>query len=231
MSDFLRLVNGQYGMYYRTLEGGKGYSFQSRYKSTLIENDAYLLQSILYLLRNPVRAGIVHAADNYNWSSAQLYYSSPKSKIADTEFVNELFGCKEEFLSALHAMINREPNVLITKYGEVMGSESFPGSALKKHNRRKRSTRQSLGVQRKDEHNFDPVEKVLWEFERITGVSYGAIDTKTAAGKRLRAKHLVYLKERAGLKYKEIGEFDIFGDLKFTSLRSIYGIKRKKKIT
>ena len=58
MSDFLGQLNGLYGMYYRKVEGGKGYMFQSRFKSTLIENDSYLIQSLLYLLLNPVRAGI-----------------------------------------------------------------------------------------------------------------------------------------------------------------------------
>ncbi len=55
LSDFQMLLNVQYGMYYRKMEGGKGYVFQSRFKSTLIENDSYLIQSIRYLLRNPVR--------------------------------------------------------------------------------------------------------------------------------------------------------------------------------
>jgi hypothetical protein len=44
MSDFLGQLNGLYGMYYRKIEGGKGYVFQSRFKSTLIENDSYLIQ-------------------------------------------------------------------------------------------------------------------------------------------------------------------------------------------
>jgi len=71
MSDCLRLLNGQYGMYYRKMYGGKGYVFQSRFKSTIIENDGYLIKSIAYLLQNPVRAGIVAIARNYIWSSVK----------------------------------------------------------------------------------------------------------------------------------------------------------------
>ena len=59
MSDFLKLLNGQYGMYYRKMYGGKGYVFQRRFKSTIIEDDGYLIKSIEYLLQNPVRASIV----------------------------------------------------------------------------------------------------------------------------------------------------------------------------
>ena len=41
-------------------------------------------------------------------------------------------------------------------------------------------------------------------------------------GKRLRAKLLVNLKERSGLKYNEIIKFDLFVDLKISSLGRIY---------
>jgi putative transposase len=47
------------------MEGGKGYVFQSRFKSALIENNPYFIQSIPYLLRNPVRAGIVQLPEDY----------------------------------------------------------------------------------------------------------------------------------------------------------------------
>ncbi len=191
MSDFLKLLNGNYGMCYRTMEGGKGYVFQGRYKSTLIENDSYLIQSIVYLLRNPVRAGIVQLAENYTWSSARMYFSTQKD-IIDADFVNELLGCKEEYLSALHSMVNKEPEVIITKYGEVMGSESFMELAREKHNRRKRPSNQSKGIQREDEFDFEPVAKVLWEFEKINDIKLDSIDIRTAKGKRLRGILLVH---------------------------------------
>ena len=104
LSDFLRLLNGNYGMCYRKLNGGKGYVFQSRFKSTLIEDDAYLLQSIIYLLRNPVRAGIVYNAEDYIWSSVGYYFSGQKTEIVDAEFINELFGTKNELMEALNSM-------------------------------------------------------------------------------------------------------------------------------
>ena len=42
MSEFLKQLNGQYGMFFRKRMGGKGYVFQSRYQSTLIEEESYL---------------------------------------------------------------------------------------------------------------------------------------------------------------------------------------------
>ena len=112
--------------------------------------------------------------------------------------------------------------------GEFLGSDDFIKAAFEKFDRRKKPSQQSHGVQRLDEHYFEPVEKVVWEFEKMKNIKIDDINTTTHDGKRLRGEFLVYLKEKAGLKYKEIGEIEIFGDLSFVSLRSIYrNMKRK----
>ena len=69
---------------------------------------------------------------------------------------------------------------------------------------------------------FEPVEKVILEFEREKRLNLDEVDTGTLEGKRVRSELLVRLKERAGLKYREIAEFDIFGDLGLSGLRAIY---------
>jgi REP element-mobilizing transposase RayT len=143
MSEFMKRLNGQYGSYYRMVSGGKGYVFQDRFKSTLIEKDAYLLQSIAYLLRNPLRAGIVRNVEDYIWSSIKAYYSDntdSTNDIVDAEFVNDLFGTREELMVAIETIGIREPPVILTKYGEVLGNDEFLKAALKKYDRRKPGT-------------------------------------------------------------------------------------------
>ena len=75
LSDFGRDLNGNYGMFYRKLKGGKGYVFQNRFKSTLIQDDSYLKMTIAYVLSNPVKAGIVEEFSQYIWSSGSMYFS------------------------------------------------------------------------------------------------------------------------------------------------------------
>lgn len=231
MSDFMKLLNGQYGRYYRKIAGGKGYVFQGRFKSTLIENDSYLIQSILYLLNNPVRAGLVEKAEDYEWSSMSWYFSNEGTEIIDATFIEELFGSREEFLSSVHSTfnVNRELKLIATKYGEFLGSEQFMDPALKKHDRRTPPTSQSRGTQRIDERYFEPVEKVLREFEEMNGISIEEIETGTFAGKRQRGELLIQLKDRAGLKYKEIGEIEPFQNLSFSSLGCIYKNMKGRK--
>jgi len=228
LSDFLRLLNGNYGMCYRKVNGGKGYVFQSRFKSTLIEDESYLLQSIIYLLRNPVRAGIVDNAEDYIWSSIGSYFSAQKTEIVDADFINELFGTKNALLESLHSMRGPLLEIQTSDYGEFLGSDNFMKTAFEKFDRREKPSQQSHGVQRLDERYFEPLEKVIWEFEQMKNIKIEDINTTTHEGKRLRGELLVYLKERAGLKYKEIGEIEIFGDLSFVSLRSIYRNMKKK---
>ena len=50
-----------------------GHLFQGRYKSILVENDAYLMQLSYYIHNNPLRAGIVKRLIDYRWSSYPAY--------------------------------------------------------------------------------------------------------------------------------------------------------------
>ena len=51
----------------------KGHLFQGRYKSILVQNDAYLMQLSCYIHRNPLRAGVVKRLIDYKWSSYPIY--------------------------------------------------------------------------------------------------------------------------------------------------------------
>ncbi len=69
MSEFMRALDGQYAMNYRKVSKSRGYVFQDRYKSILVEEGKHLMVLIIYVLLNPVRAGLVHNPFDYRWSS------------------------------------------------------------------------------------------------------------------------------------------------------------------
>ena len=50
-----------------------GHLFQGRFKSIIIQNDAYLMRLSYYIHRNPLRAGIVERLADYHWSSYKAY--------------------------------------------------------------------------------------------------------------------------------------------------------------
>lgn len=229
MSDFMKLLNGNFGMYYRKRFGGQGYVFQSRFKSTIIEDDGYLIQSIIYTLQNPVRAGIVTRANHYTWSSAHCYFSPELSKIVDTRYVNELFGSKDSLFGTCDSMGRKELCIIKSEYGEILGSSEFIDTAFDKFDRRQRPTEQSIGIQRRDELYYEAVEKVIQEFQTRNDIDIYAIDTRSRKGQRLRGELLLNLKEGAGLSYKEIAEIEIFKNLKFSTLRSMYRNMKQKR--
>lgn len=50
-----------------------GHLFQGRFKSIIVQNDAYLMRLSCYIHRNPLRAGIIARLAEYPWSSYKAY--------------------------------------------------------------------------------------------------------------------------------------------------------------
>ena len=66
----------------RTETIGSGHVYQGRYKSFLVETDNYLLSVVKYVERNPVRAKLVHHAEDWRWGSAyRRIFGTQKSKM------------------------------------------------------------------------------------------------------------------------------------------------------
>jgi len=78
LSRFMRHVNGVYTQRFNWLHGCDGPLFRGRFKSILVDKDAYLLQLVRYIHRNPLEAGMVDKLDTYEWSSHKGYISRAK---------------------------------------------------------------------------------------------------------------------------------------------------------
>ena len=219
LSEFFKHLNGRFGIHYRKKKGGKGYVFQSRFKSEIIQDESYLIAVIAYVLMNPVRAGLTTDFMTYPWSSAQSYYQG-EFPVTDREYLQGLFGSKRNFVSQVQGLGDRELPLLRTDVGEVIGSEDFAEKALEQFERR--SGEEGRERKRTDDRYFDPLEKVIQEFERMKGINIDEIDIVKYAGKRLRGELLVYLKDNGGLTYEEIAEMSVFSDIQMVSLGKLY---------
>jgi putative transposase len=65
-------VHRKYTSVINTREDWKGYLWQGRFISYPLSDD-HLFAAVRYVERNPVRAGIVRAAEDYEWSSARAH--------------------------------------------------------------------------------------------------------------------------------------------------------------
>ena len=65
----MKRVSGRQTRYVNKIERRSGTLWEGRYKSSLINEDGYLLACCRYIELNPVRAGIVNEPAEYRWSS------------------------------------------------------------------------------------------------------------------------------------------------------------------
>jgi putative transposase len=76
ISRCMRHINGIYTQRFNRQHQTDGQVFRGRYKAVLVEADSHLLEVLRYIHRNPIRAGMAEAVDDYPWSSHRGYVSS-----------------------------------------------------------------------------------------------------------------------------------------------------------
>jgi REP element-mobilizing transposase RayT len=220
MSEFFKQLNGQYAIYYRKRHGGRGYVFQDRYNSMLIQDDAYLMIAIAYVLSNPVAAKMADSFTVYPWSSGSFYFNKEKCAAVDCGYVEELFGTKKELQRFVLETDLDELPVVHSDLGQIIGGEEFIPLATDMAERR--TGKESVERRRVQDKYFEPLGKVFQEFEREHRIKIEELNVQTYAGKKMRAELLVHIKDRAGMTYREIAKLDLFGDLELNSLGCIY---------
>ena len=65
----MKRIGGSYVYWYNWKYYRKGHLFQDRFKSEVVEDDAYFLTVLRYIHQNPVKAGIIKNIDQYKYSS------------------------------------------------------------------------------------------------------------------------------------------------------------------
>ena len=228
MSDFFKRTNGEFGTIYRKEYGGKGYVFQDRFTSTLIQMEHYLLNVYAYVLNNPVEAGIVKDFVEYEWSSAMLYFNESGDNIIDNSFIKDSFENFQAFKSFINKNRIKSLPFIKTKRGHVLGDKKFIEEAEEKYDRRKTGDN-NLSGKRESDIYFESIEKILYEFENKFNIDPYKLDTTAFEGKRLRGELLINLKGLYGLTYKEIYQLDFFSDVKFNSLGRMYKDAKRRK--
>ena len=71
--QLMQAVGRRYVRYFNQRHARSGTLWEGRYRSTLIHAERYLLQCMVYMDLNPVRAGLVADAGQYRWSSHAHY--------------------------------------------------------------------------------------------------------------------------------------------------------------
>lgn len=119
-----------YTQRFNTRHSRSGHLFQGRYKSIIVENDAYLLQLSYYIHRNPLRAGAVERLADYRWSSYMAYaYGRKAPGWLSTELILSMFKSKDQnrnYREKVQRYAKEEKHLLEDlRHGLFLGSKSF----------------------------------------------------------------------------------------------------------
>jgi len=108
----------------------KGHLFQGRYKSILVQNDAYAVRLSCYIHRNPLRAGIVSRLIDYKWSSYPVYAYGRKSQSwLSTKLILSYFkgiDKHKQYREKVQKYAREEKRLLEdVRHGMILGTEKF----------------------------------------------------------------------------------------------------------
>ena len=99
---FFKRIGVRYAGWYNWKHERVGHLFQDRFKSEVVEDDAYFLTALRYIHQNPVKAGFCDNIDDYPWSSYSDYIGD--SNIVDTGYAINMIGLGE--LIRFHSLEN-----------------------------------------------------------------------------------------------------------------------------
>ncbi len=118
LSRCMRHINGVYTQRYNARNGCDGTLFRGRYKSIIIDVDAYLLEVVRYIYRNPLRAGIIEKINDYPWSSHKGYVSKAKKwEWLHKDFILNMFSKDKSLqMTTYKRFVAKEESLEIIKH-------------------------------------------------------------------------------------------------------------------
>lgn len=143
ISQIMHRINTRYAKYYNWKKSRTGSPFETRYKSILVQNEAYFIRLIRYVHNNPVYANICDSMVKYKWSSDVFYRMNVDNLVNIEELLDMLSLDRLEAIKKYKKLMD-EPREDYKKLkeeleeDEVIGSDEFRES-LKKESKGKKT--------------------------------------------------------------------------------------------
>jgi len=130
LSRGMQYVNGVYTQAFNRRHARQGHLFQGRFKAMLVDRDPYLLELTRYVVRNPVRAGMVRRASDWPWSSYRATAGIMKApSFLTTEWILAQFATgREQAVHSYRRFVARKRNTPIWEElrGQIyLGNDAF----------------------------------------------------------------------------------------------------------
>lgn len=143
ISKIMSSLATSYSMYFNRTYNHFGSVFQNRFKSILVENDAYFLKLSQYIYLNPVKAGIVNDPLLYQYSSIREALGKEDLHFLDEDIarlIGDTKGSQKEYEEFILAGLKEgfsDVEKLFEKEEAVLGTSRFSTSVQKKYSRRR----------------------------------------------------------------------------------------------
>ena len=144
LPQMMQAVGRRYVRYFNDSQGRSGTLWEGRYRSTLIDADAYLLACMAYFDLNPVRDGSVSQARDYPWSSHGHYVGLRADRLLTPHPLlwalgNTPFAREAAYAARVEAGITPAQQQALTESalsGWALGGEKFVAVLQKRTDRR-----------------------------------------------------------------------------------------------
>lgn len=125
LSRGMRRLNGQYSQRFNRRHERVGHLLQGRFTGILVERESHLLELARYVVLNPVRAGMVAAAEDYPWSSLRATVGlSPGPSWLTPGGLLARFGSPSRYLEFVREGVGAG-SPWTARRGALLGSEEF----------------------------------------------------------------------------------------------------------
>ena len=207
-----------------------GHLFQGRFKSIIIENDAYLMRLSCYIHRNPIRAGIVKRLADYRWSSYLAYgYGKPAPQWLSTKLILSQFRrekVRKQYREKVQKYSQEEKRLWEDfRHGLFLGSKKFVTRLRKQYLPEKPDI--EVPSQRQSADSLNP-DKISDRAARLLGCTVNELKKlpRVSGSQKENRDLIIYLIWQTGLMTnKKIGE--IF-DLTYSSVsHSVKAVKTR----
>lgn len=130
LSRGMRQLNGVYTQRFNRVHKRVGHVFQGRFKSIVVDKDAYLLELSRYIVRNPVAAGMVTDVGDWLWSSyGATAGSANKPAFLEVNWLLSQFGNNVEMAKAAYKQFVNKEEYLMPWEGlngpDILGDDTF----------------------------------------------------------------------------------------------------------
>jgi putative transposase len=103
----LKVIHGRFALRINRMRNHEGHLWQDRYFSSPLDS-SYFFNAVRYVELNPVRAGLVESAENYEWSSAAAHCEHRRDFVVSARPQSALFGSITDWSNWLRSGLSRE---------------------------------------------------------------------------------------------------------------------------